>query len=121
MQPSHELTTSTLAIVEWIRFLLEAAGAATIAAGGIAAIVKLARTIAANGHPHFTAARLELSRYLTLALEFQLAADILETATSEQWTKIGQLAAIGAIRTALNYSLAREMKEERDDLGTTRE
>ena len=87
MQPSPEFRTAALAVVEWIRFGLEAAGATTIAAGGVAAIVKLARTIVIRGHPHFTAARLELSRFLALALEFQLAADVLETATSQDWTR----------------------------------
>ena len=116
MQPSPEVRGAALAVVEWIRFALESAGATTIAAGGIAAIVKLVRTVVRHGHPNFTAARLELSRFLALALEFQLASDVLETATSQEWTKIGQLAAIGAIRTALNYSLAREMREERRDV-----
>lgn len=116
MQPSPELRSAALAIVEWIRFGLESAGAITIAAGGVAAVVKLMRMIARSGRPNFTAARLELSRFLALALEFQLAADVLETATSQDWARIGQLAAIAAIRTALNYSLAREMSEERRDV-----
>jgi len=43
--------------------------------------------------------------WLVLALEFLLAADILRTAISPTWNDIGQLAAIAAIRTVLNYFL----------------
>jgi len=57
-------------------------------------------------------ARLTLARFLALALEFQLAADVLGTAVSPSWTGIGKLAAIAVIRTALNYFLSREIKEE---------
>jgi len=101
-----------LDVLEWLRFALEAMGAVTIAAGAIAAAIEAARIVRRHRHPDFTPARLELGRFLALALEFQLAADILDTAISPDWTKIGQLAAIGAIRTALNYFLAREMREE---------
>ena len=48
--------------------------------------------------------------WLVLALEFLLAADILKTAISPTWTDIGQLAAIAAIRTFLNYSLAHDLR-----------
>jgi len=48
--------------------------------------------------------------WLVLALEFLLAADILRTAISPSWTDIGQLAAIAAIRTFLNYSLSHDLR-----------
>ncbi len=53
--------------------------------------------------------RLRLGRWLALALEFELAADILRTAIAPSWSEIGQLAAIAAIRTALNYFLQQEI------------
>ena len=49
--------------------------------------------------------------WLVLALEFLLAADILRTAISPTWTDIGQLAAIAAIRTFLNYSLSHDLRK----------
>ena len=52
--------------------------------------------------------------WLVLALEFLLAADILKTAISPTWTDIGQLAAIAAIRTFLNYSLAHDLRHTPD-------
>jgi uncharacterized membrane protein len=39
----------------------------------------------------------ELSRYLVMALEFQLAATSLETAIGPTWDRIATLAAIGTI------------------------
>ncbi|PZF90471.1 DUF1622 domain-containing protein [Micromonospora endophytica] len=60
----------------------------------------------------FTRIRLTLGRFLTLGLEFQLAADILRTALSPTFAQIGQLAAIAAIRTVLNYVLRREIEQE---------
>ena len=53
--------------------------------------------------------RLRLGRWLALALELLLGADILRTAVAPTWSEIGQLAAIAAIRTALNYFLQREI------------
>jgi uncharacterized membrane protein len=61
---------------------------------------------------NFNAIRLVLARYLALALEFQLGADILSTAIAPTWDQIGKLAAIAVIRTVLNYFLGREIKEE---------
>jgi uncharacterized membrane protein len=52
--------------------------------------------------------------WLVLALEFLLAADILRTAISPTWTDIGQLAAIAAIRTFLNYSLSHDLRSAPD-------
>jgi uncharacterized membrane protein len=53
--------------------------------------------------------RLRLGRWLALALEFELGADILRTAIAPTWTDIGQLAAIATIRTLLNYFLQKEI------------
>ena len=60
----------------------------------------------------FNEIRLTLARFLALALEFQLGADILSTAIAPSWDQIGKLGAIAVIRTGLNYFLTREMKEE---------
>ena len=53
--------------------------------------------------------RLKLGRWLALALEFQLAADILKTAVAPTWDDIGKVAAIIALRTLLNFFLEREI------------
>lgn len=53
--------------------------------------------------------RLKLGRWLALALEFQLAADILKTAVAPNWDDVGKVAAIIVLRTMLNFFLAREI------------
>ncbi len=54
--------------------------------------------------------RLKLGRWLALALEFQLAADILKTAVAPTWDDVGKVAAIIVLRTMLNFFLAREIE-----------
>lgn len=53
--------------------------------------------------------RLRLGRWLALALEFELAADILRTAIAPTWNEIGQLGAIVVLRTVLNFFLQMEI------------
>lgn len=62
-------------------------------------------------HP-FLKIRINLGRYLALGLEFQLASDLLRTAVAPSFEEIGKLAAVAAIRTALNYFLSRETANE---------
>ncbi len=62
--------------------------------------------------------RLKLGRWLAVALEFELAADILRTAVAPTWTEIGQLAAIAVLRTALNYFLQQEIDKAESRRGT---
>lgn len=63
----------------------------------------------ASGHEAKEIIRLRLGRWLALTLELLLGADILRTAVAPSWGEIGQLAAIAAIRTALNFFLQREI------------
>jgi uncharacterized membrane protein len=63
----------------------------------------------------FVNVRLDLGRFLALGLEFQLASDLLRTAVSPTFQEIGKLAAVAAIRTALNYFLSHEIKTEREE------
>lgn len=58
----------------------------------------------------------EFGVWLLLGLEFELAADIIRSAISPNWTDIGQLAAIAAIRTGLNYFLEKDI-EKSDEAG----
>lgn len=97
--------------------LVEAAGAAVIFIGAAIAFVRF--VVAGLRHRNayaFTSVRLGLGRFLVLGLEFQLASDILRTAVAPGFRELGQLAAVAAIRTALNFFLGREIKEEREQL-----
>ncbi|MGY1915302.1 DUF1622 domain-containing protein [Blastococcus sp. SYSU DS0973] len=101
-------------VVDVLVVFVEACGAAVIIVGAVWAFVRFLwvglRHRAADG---FLPVRLTLGRFLALGLEFQLAGDVLRTAVAPSWEEIGQLAAIAAIRTALNYFLGKEIAEER--------
>lgn len=103
----------------WLASGVEAAAAVLI---GLAAIEATLRSLLLflpplrdPGHaagPHQDAkeaVRLRLGRWLAVALEFELAADILRTAVAPTWNEIGQLAAIVVLRTVLNYFLQQEI------------
>ncbi len=103
--------------VQWLRLAIETTGAAIIALGLVIAAAAFARALVRQRDPAYaadgyTGVRLTLARYLALALEFQLGADILSTAVAPTWTAIGKLGSIAVIRTALNYFLEREIREE---------
>ena len=99
-------------LVLWLKLVIEAIGAVIIGIGMILASLRFARGSFPPTARDFTDARLTLARFLAIALEFQLGADILSTAVAPSWDAIGKLGAIAVIRTALNYFLSREMQEE---------
>lgn len=98
----------------WLKLAVEIAGALVIAAGLVATIVALAGAWRRRGADGFDRARLTFARYLALALELQLGADILATAVAPSWDQLGKLAAIAVIRTALNHFLQRELRAGSD-------
>ena len=56
---------------------------------------------------------LDYARWLVAALTVQLGADIVESAAAPSWEGIARLGAIAAIRTFLNFFLARDLHELR--------
>lgn len=108
----EQVEAQVLVWVEWLRLLMEALGALVIGAGVVVVLVALVRRLLARQDGSFNPIRLAFARYLTLALELQLAADILSTSIAPSWDQIGKLAAIAVIRTALNYFLNKEMEHE---------
>ena len=100
------------ASVEWLRLFVEALGAVVIGAGIVVVVIALGRHLLVDRGGSFGPIRLKFARYLTLALELQLAADILSTSVAPTWDRIGKLAAIAVIRTALNYFLSKELQAE---------
>jgi uncharacterized membrane protein len=98
--------------------LVETAGALIIFIGAVWAFARFSATLVRDrGQTSgFNRIRLTLGRFLALGLEFQLAGDVLRTAVAPSFTEIGQLAAIAAIRTALNFFLGREIAQERAEL-----
>jgi uncharacterized membrane protein len=95
--------------------IVEAGGAIVIFVGAAIAFCRFVLvTFKREGMAPFAPVRLDLGRFLALGLEFQLAADILRTAVAPSFNELAQLAAIAAIRTALNFFLGREIKEQRE-------
>ena len=112
--PTEGLVERTvISAVLWLKLFVEMIGAIIIAIGVIAAVIQFFRTFFSTKTEGYTKIRLLLARYLALALEFQLGADILSTAISPSWDQILKLGAIAVIRTALNFFLSREMEQER--------
>jgi uncharacterized membrane protein len=97
----------TTQLANWV----EAAAALIIALAAIEAGVRLLRHLVQRSDTMNATedVRLRLGRWLALALEFELAADVARTAVAPNWTQIGQLAAIATIRTLLNYFLQQEI------------
>ena len=100
------------AAAQWLRLGVEAVGAIVIGIGAVSAIFQFIAYFRNKKPNNFNRVRLTLGKHLTLALEFQLGADILSTAIAPSWEQIGKLAVIAAIRTVLNYFLTREIAGE---------
>ncbi len=108
-------------VVEVVVLVVEACGVAVISYGALTAFVALvAGVLGSDAERSLSRARLRLGRLLVVGLEFQLAADILRSAVAPSFEEIGQLAAIAAIRTALNFFLERELREVQERVAADR-
>ena len=96
-----------------VALAIEAGAVLIIAIGAIEALARTAARLVSNAKG--TIGRKEIwvrfAIWLLLGLEFELAADVVRSAISPTWTAIGQLGAIAAIRTVLNYFLERDISE----------
>jgi uncharacterized membrane protein len=110
--PEHWLITAVDTLVR----LVEATGVVIIFIGAVLAAIGFVRALPRRDPDSFVPVRLTLARFLALGLEFQLASDILRTAIAPSFEELGKLAAVAAIRTALNYFLSREVREEKEIL-----
>ena len=92
---------------------VEAAAVAVVAFGAAQAFAGVVG-LAFRSEPELRLGRevwLRFAVWIALSLEFALAADLIRTAIAvPTWAGIGQLAAIAAIRTALNYFLERDIE-----------
>ncbi|HYZ15380.1 MAG TPA: DUF1622 domain-containing protein [Candidatus Acidoferrum sp.] len=89
---------------------IEAAGAVVIAFAVVTTVVRWLRALLtpAAAEAQTRLALVSLGTWLSFALEFEVAADILRTAVAPSWNDIGQLSAIIVLRSALNYVLRSE-------------
>ena len=58
------------------------------------------------------ATKLTLAKGLAMGLEFKLGSEILRTVVVREWTEIGTVAGIIALRAALTFLIHWEIKEE---------
>ncbi len=98
--------------------ILNALSLLFIIAGAIISLVKGLnyKRRSPGKHPLHTNFRMIFGGWLVVALEFQLAADIVGTIISPTSAHIIELGAIAVIRTFLNYFLGKELKEEKESL-----
>ena len=91
-------------VAQNIATVVEGVGVLIVAVAVVLATIRFAAGLVARQRTMPSdSVRLALGRSLALSLEFLLGADILRTAVEPSWDEIGRLAAIAAIRTALNY------------------
>jgi uncharacterized membrane protein len=90
---------------EFVGVLCIAYGVAEAAVMSVRVVIRRHVTIRRQRKEIFA----RFASWIILALEFALAADIVRTAIAPTWNDIGMLAAIAAIRTALNYFLERDL------------
>jgi uncharacterized membrane protein len=84
-----------------------------VAIGSLLTVVRVVRVLVTHRTLDPVARRaifVGFAGWIILALEFALGADIVRSAIAPTWEQIGQLAAIAAIRTALNYFLEKEVE-----------
>jgi uncharacterized membrane protein len=97
--------------------IVESAAAIVIFFGALTGFIRFfVSTLRTRGPAMFNPIRLDVSRYLALGLELQLASDLLRTAVTPTFDEIGKMAAVAAIRTALNFFLQREIRAEQADI-----
>jgi uncharacterized membrane protein len=101
-------TTQAAVVIEAIGALIITLAA--VEAAGRSGALLIRRQLSAGASE---AVRLRLGTWLVLAIEFELAADILRTAIAPSWNDLGMLAAIIGLRTVLNYILQLDLARSR--------
>lgn len=108
-----ELVKQYLSVfINFLKILMEAAAAVCVLIGfmrtvQLAIIIQRRR----NYLLPYLKLRLRFGMWLGLALEFQLASDILNTTIAPSFDELGKLGVIVLIRTFLNYFLSKELGE----------
>ncbi|WP_398330426.1 DUF1622 domain-containing protein [Vulcanococcus sp.] len=111
-----------LLLAEAVRLALETLSVITVLVGLVMSLAGLGRwrsrygtatTRPAPSLQILSAVRVQFGTWLSLALEFQLGADIVATTTSPNRDTLIRLAVVALIRTFLNVFLARELEAER--------
>jgi len=110
------------AITGYIALGVEAGAALLIMVGACQAIYEMLRRVFTRQFVHGTRKQVlvQFGVWLLLGLEFELAADIIRSAIAPTWNAIGQLGAIAAIRTFLNFFLEKDIEKYGEAGGRTK-
>jgi uncharacterized membrane protein len=98
-------------IVRVVSLTLEFGAVLCILVGFVATLILLLKSGQKEFSPLRNRLRLKFGGWLVLALEFQLASDIIKTTIAPTYENLIQLGAIAVIRTFLNYFLTKELNE----------
>jgi len=100
-------------IASYVALAIEAAAVFVVAFGALQALSGVLVLIFRRAADEMQGREiwLKFATWILLALEFALAADIVRTAVAPTWDDISKLAVIAAIRTMLNYFLAKDIAE----------
>ncbi len=105
----------------YVSLLLDFISVLCIIAGLVSALYLSVKKTVKHHTPLHRRVKLQFGGWLALALEFQLASDIVKTTVAPTYSNLIQLAALAIIRTFLNYYLNKELMEEVDMLKTDEE
>lgn len=108
------MDTAELILEDAVRIVvlvLEFTAVFCIVLGLVSTLILWLRTKQQDYSPLYNKLRLKFGGWLALALEFLLAADIIQTTASPTYEHLIELGAIAIIRTFLNYFLSKELNE----------
>ena len=108
----HSISNGLALLVEMVAVLV-------VAFGSLEAFAKLLWIVITPGATHGERKAIwrRFGMWLLLGLEFELAADIIDSVISPTWQDVGMLGAIAVIRTFLNYFLEKDLEEaEKSDV-----
>ncbi|MCX7120312.1 MAG: DUF1622 domain-containing protein [Gammaproteobacteria bacterium] len=96
-----------------VKLFISVCGAFTILIGAAIAIYRyvLYRFINSAMEANLNNIRLDLARTIILGLEFFIASDVIETTITPDFQALGILCVLVIIRTILNFSLHKEIKD----------
>jgi uncharacterized membrane protein len=114
----ESVTAALNSVAEGLRLVLESLSVLTVLVGVLCSLGRCWPALRRRRPPPpLSAIRLQFGSWLSLALEFQLGADIVATTASPNRDNLIQLATVAVIRTGLNVFLTRELEASRHDPG----
>lgn len=112
MELMHQWEEALIFVIEFLKVALETIATICVFIGLIKVVTRVFMIYRHRILFPTIQVRLDFGRWLALALEFQLGADIIATTIAPSYADLGKLAVVALIRTFLNYFLAKELDKE---------